>query len=191
MTFELYSKPIVPANPAGLTTDELRRYLNVGRNNVGVIAPRFGIEKLHGIYPEVVVWRQLFGLTPDNDVALAALREPLANVQWVSSATGVPTSTIRDHLRSKRWQYDFGVQLGDVSEILNPRLRRWIPALIRSRRLASPAPSFKRIAPLHVHRADGTEQAIPPVETVETEPAKDLFSSLFDDADHASRQRRK
>lgn len=148
MPFELYRKPIVPASPAGLSTHELKLYLGVGRNNVSKIAHHFGIEKLHGIYPERVVWRQIFGVSPDDDVATDALREPLADINWVASATGVPISTMRGHLRSGHWQYDSGVQLGDETKSCSPRLRRWIPALIRNRRLGCPPPLFNPIASL-------------------------------------------
>jgi hypothetical protein len=190
MTFELYRKPIIPANPAGLSTDELRRYLNVGRNNVSAVAHRFGIEKLHGIYPEVIVWRQLFGLSADDDIATSALREPLADINWVSRATGVPQSTVRDHLRSKQWQYDGGVQLGEVSETQKPRLRRWIPALIRSRRLASPAPAFSRITPIPVNAGNEKKQTVFLTGTDETQPDEDLFAALLEPSEPTARQRR-
>lgn len=191
MSFELYRKPIIPASPAGLSTDELRRYLGVGRNNVSAIAQRFGIENLHGIYPESVVWRQLFGLTPDDDAARAALREPLADINWVSCATGVARSTIRDHLRSGTWQYDRGVQLGDDGKTQVPRLRRWIPALIRSRRFASPVPDFSSIPPLPVTPGGDIRPGVLRVETTGAQPSEDVFATLLATPEPTSRQRRK
>lgn len=194
MPFELFHEPIVPASAAGLTTEELRRYLGVGRNNVIPIARRFGIEKLHGIYPESIVWRQLFGLRPDDEAALAALREPLADINWVSKATGVPQSTIRDHLRSEHWRYDAGVQLGDVSKMPSPRLRRWIPALIRTRSCGSPLPAFESIPWIPV--TPETANAHPPSPDTHLDcPApgtgdrtsKDVFSALFSSVATASR----
>lgn len=191
MPFELYRKPVVPASPAGLSTDELRLYLGVGRNNVSKIAHRFGIEKMHGIYPESVVWRQIFGVSPGDDAAADALREPLADINWVASATGVPTSTMRGHLQSGQWKYDRGVQLGHKSKLRTPRLRRWIPALIRSRRLGCPSPLFKPIAPLPVASVSDAKQTDLLSETVETEPAEDVLSLLFEQEEPTARQRRK
>lgn len=196
MQFSLFRAPIVPANAAGLSTEELRRYLGVGRNMVTSVARRFGIEKLHGIYSERVVWRQLFGLAPDTDAAEAALREPLADINWVSNATGVPQSTIRDHLASGAWKYDRGTQLGAEDATHPPRLRRWIPALIRSRVCGSPLPQFSCIAPLAVS-ADSTEMnfprpatsSAPQAEQPEDGPHDDLFLALLADAQTASRQR--
>ena len=205
MPFELFHEPIVPASAAGLTTEELRRYLGVGRNNVAPIARRFGIEKLHGIYPERIVWRQLFGLRPDDEAALAALREPLADINWVSKATGVPQSTIRDHLRSDHWRYDAGVQLGDVSELSSPRLRRWISALIRNRSCGSSLPAFESIprvpfTPRNIdaHRpSPDTQPPSPdthidcPADRTGDQTSEDVFSALFSSVETASRQRRK
>lgn len=115
MPFELYREPLIPASDAGYTTDELRRYLGVGRNTVTPILRRFGIRKLHGIIPEIVLWRQIFGLAPEGDAALQALREPLADITWVSRVTRVPMSTPRGHLRTGCWDYDPGIQLGDAT----------------------------------------------------------------------------
>ncbi|AFO92746.1 hypothetical protein D1822_15225 [Phaeobacter inhibens] len=190
MPFELYRKPIVPASPAGLSTHELKLYLGVGRNNVSKIAHHFGIEKLHGIYPERVVWRQIFGVSPDDDVATDALREPLADINWVASATGVPISTMRGHLRSGHWQYDSGVQLGDETKSCSPRLRRWIPALIRNRRLGCPPPLFNPIASLPVTSVSDAKQTDLLSETVEAEPAEDVFSLIFEQEELTARQRR-
>ena len=194
MRFELFHAPIVPASTAGLTTQELRRYLGVGKNNVALIARRFGIENLHGIYPECIVWRQLFGLAPDDEAAQAALREPLADINWLSTATGVPQSTIRDHLRARRWSYDRGVQLGDRNGTQARRLRRWIPALIRHRTCGSPLPSFTRIAPhplnwgsADTHSPSWTTHPPFPAEGTGEEPSEDVFSALFSDAATAPR----
>lgn len=148
MSFDLFHDPIIPAKPAGLTTGEMQRFLGVGRNNVTAIARRFRIEKLHGLYPEPIIWRQLFGIAPEDEDARALLREPLVDSCWVSQATGVPRSTLRGCLRSGRWQYDDGVQLGDDDPEKPPRLRRWIPALIRTAVLGSPAPAFASVAPI-------------------------------------------
>lgn len=186
MHFKLFHEPIVPASAAGLTTEELRRYLGVGRNNVAPIARRFGIEMLHGIYPECIVWRQLFGLVPDDEAAQAALREPLADINWVSTATGVPQSTIRDHLRAGHWKYDRGVQLGDQSGTQARRLRRWLPALIRHRTCGSPLPAFNRIAP-HPAYSDNADTHSSPSKTHHTLPPEDVFSALLSDAAIAPR----
>lgn len=187
MSFKLFREPIIPASPAGLSTDELRRYLGVGRNNVTPIARRFGIEKLHGIYPEIVVWRQLFGLTPDDDAAQAVLREPLVDINWVSQATGVPQSTIRDHLRSGRWKYDRGVQLGDEKTPPSPRLRRWIPAQIRNRRCGSPRPAFTSVAPLPVIPGSADTRPATPTGRTDDRPSEDVFTALFADPATVSR----
>ncbi|SDY85934.1 hypothetical protein [Citreimonas salinaria] len=187
MPFELFRAPIIPASPAGLSTDELRRYLGVGRNNVAAIARRFGLENLHGIYPESVVWRQLFGLGPGDDAALAALREPLADIAWVSRATGVPQSTIRGHLRSGHWRYDGGVQLGDTHNDAFPRLRRWIPTVIRSRRCGSPLPIFASIPPLPANPVGDEARAELARTTTDEQPPDDVFAALLADPAPASR----
>jgi len=187
MRFELFREPIIPASAAGFTTEELRLYLGVGRNNVAPIARRFGIEKLHGIYPESVIWRQLFGLGPGDDIARAALREPLADIGWLSKATGVPQSTIRDHLRSGRWKYDRGVQLGDEKTTPSPRLRRWIPALIRNRRCGSPRPAFTSVAPLPVIPGSADTRPATPTGRTDGRPSEDVFTALLADPAAASR----
>ncbi|WP_417480592.1 hypothetical protein [Maricaulis maris] len=179
MPFELFREPLIPASDVGYTTDELRRYLGVGRNNVTPVLSRFGILKLHGVVPETVLWHQLFGLAPADDAALQALREPLANTTWVSQVTRVPMSTLRDHLRTGRWAYDPGVQLGDTTGGGPPRLRRWIPALIRSRRLGVQPPNFTHVPP----RAQLPDDGSSPLATGrdgEAMPAfEDAFSALF------------
>ncbi|MBL3702121.1 hypothetical protein GI582_05345 [Sulfitobacter sp. BDSS02] len=187
MRFELFQEPIVPASAAGFTTEELRRYLGVGKNSVALIAQRVGIENLHGIYPECIVWRQLFGLGAADEIALAALREPLADINWVSKATGVPQSTIRDHFRSGRWQYDRGVQLGDEDGAKPPRLRRWLPALIRNRTLGSPLPAFTRVASLTVTPGDPGEGPAFPPENADDPSSADVFTALFPDPTAISR----
>ncbi len=187
MSFKLFREPIIPASPAGLSSDELRRYLGVGRNNVTPIARRFGIAMLHGIYPESVVWRQMFGLEPSDDAARAALREPLADINWTSQATGVPPSTLRAHLRSGTWKYDGGFQLGDDQTKPAPRLRRWIPAFVRSRALGFPPPAFTSISPLRLTLGGDVTQAIPPLETADVQPSEDVFSALFSASEHAAR----
>lgn len=187
MSFELFRAPITPASPAGLTTEELKLYLGVGRNNVASIARRFGIEKLHGIYPERVVWRQLFGVGPEDEAAQAALREPLVDINWVSRATGVPPSTIRDHLRSKQWKHDFGVQLGDQRAKASPRLRRWVPALIRNRVRGAPPPTFADVAPLPVTPDGASAHPAFSAENSDHRPSEDLFAALFSEPAAASR----
>lgn len=176
MPFELFREPIVPCNPAGLTTTELRQYLNVGRDALSPILRRFGITMFHGIVPEVVLWRQLFGLEPSDQAATDALREPLADVRWVSQATGVPMSTLRHHLRNGRWQFDPGIQLGDETGSSTPRLRRWIPSLIRNQRLGSAPLNFCSVAPLAPPSTDtGIATAAAPAEA-DKQPLEDLFS---------------
>lgn len=179
MPFELYREPLIPASDAGYTTDELRRYLGVGRNTVTPILHRFGIRKLHGIIPEIVLWRQIFGLAPEGDAALQALREPLADITWVSRVTRVPMSTLRGHLRTGCWDYDPGIQLGDATCGSPPRLRRWIPALIRSHRLGMQPPHFAHVPP----RAQLPDDGSTPLGTDrdgEGKPAfEDAFSALF------------
>ncbi len=194
MQFELFREPIIPASPAGFTTEELRRYLGVGRNNVTPIMRRFGIEKLHGIYPESVVWRQLFGLGADDAAAQAALREPLGDINWVSQATSVPKSTIRDHLRSGHWKYDRGIQLGNEATIPSPRLRRWIPALIRNRICGSPLPAFTSIPALPVAPGSANGHSSSPVTSPEPrlvdtgdQPSEDVFAALFAEPGPTSR----
>ena len=181
MPFELFQPALVPHSSAGLTTEELRRYLGVGRNTITPVAQRFGIEKLHGVYPEYVVWRQLFGVVADNDAAQAALREPLADLNWLSNATGVPSSTIRDHLRRGNWQYDNGIQLGDETMPSPPRLRRWLPALIRSDLCGIPLPQFTRIQPRPVPL--NSPDPRPPVaqESCTEQPSDDVFAALLSD----------
>lgn len=177
MPFELFREAIIPCNPAGLTTTELRQYLNVGRDALSPILLRFGITKLHGIVPEVVLWRQLFGLEPSDQATKDALREPLADVRWVSQATGVPMSTLRHHLRNGRWQYDPGIQLGEETGSTAPRLRRWIPSLIRNQRLGSAPPDFRAVGPLAPPSTDtGIAKASTRAEA--DTPLEDLFSLL-------------
>ncbi|MGJ8546661.1 MAG: hypothetical protein ACSHWZ_14540 [Sulfitobacter sp.] len=176
MPFELFRKPIIPCNLAGLTTTELRQYLNVGRDALSPILLRFGITKLHGIVPEVVLWRQLFGLEPSDQAARDALREPLADVRWVSQATGVPMSTLRHHLRNERWQYDPGIQLGEETGSTAPRLRRWIPSLIRNQRLGSATPNFCVVAPLAPPSVGTGIDTASAREEADKQPLEDLFS---------------
>ncbi|WP_146681611.1 hypothetical protein [Thioclava sp. F28-4] len=175
MSFELFRDPITPAKPAGFNTQELRLYLGVGRNSVTDITQRFGIDKIHGLYPECNIWRQLFGIAPSDEVAKAQLREPLADIAWVSRMTGVPLSTLRNSLRNRQWRYDYGVQLGQDDGEAYPRLRRWIPALIRAQAIGSPAPSF-------TFTSTGPESPFPdpmqPRKEAET-PETSVFSALF------------
>lgn len=194
MSFKLFHEPIIPTCPAGFTTEELRRYLGVGRNNITPIVRRFGIQKLHGIYPERVVWRQLFGLGAEDAVAQEALREPLVDINWVSRATGVPQSTIRGHIRSERWNYDYGIQLGDKTTIPSPRLRRWIPALIRNQVCGSPLPVFVRIPARPSFPNNSNAHSSSSVEAQEfrpeypcNQPSKDVFAALFASPEPASR----
>ena len=175
MTFELYRAKVVPAKAAGLSTEELRLYLGVGRNNVRDIAGRFGLEKMHDIYPEHILWRQLFGVLPADDLASNLLRESLADIHWVRCITGVPNSTIRDNLRTGRWQYDRGVQLGKANSEHAPRMRRWLPALIRTRVLDTPTPNFEIVEPVPVS-APGSNPRCEPASPAD---ADDVFATLF------------
>ncbi|MBB05140.1 MAG: hypothetical protein CML03_06425 [Pseudooceanicola sp.] len=175
MTFELYRPEIIPAKDAGLSTKELKLYLGVGRNSVAEIARRFGVEKMHGIYPEKVLWRQLFGVLPADDSTRSLLRESLVDINWVRKVTGVTNSTIRDNLRTGRWQYDRGVQLGDADAEQAPRMRRWLPALIRTRVLGSPVPSFEIVEPVPVP-APGSNPRCEPASPAD---AGDVFETLF------------
>lgn len=183
MSFDLFHDPIIPANPAGLTSGEMQRYLGVGKNNVSAVARRFGIGKLHGLYPEPIIWRQLFGIAPEDEDARAFLREPLADCLWVSQATGVPRSTLRGCLRSGDWQYDDGVQLGKDDPEKPPRLRRWIPALIRTVVLGSPAPAFATVTPNPKRSSpdQDREQSLcsEPAENTVAEVESSVFSALF------------
>lgn len=171
----LYRSLIIPANNAGLTTEELRRYLGVGRNSVVDVAKRLGVEKTHGIYSESVLWRQLFGVLPADDPARSLLRESLADINWVRKVTGVPNSTIRDNLRTGRWQYDRGVQLGDADAEQAPRMRRWLPALIRSRVLGTPTPNFEIVESVPVSAPPSN----PRCEPASPADADDVFATLF------------
>lgn len=191
MSFELFKEPLITASDAGYTTDEVRRYLGVGRNNITPILRRFGIQKQHGIVPEAVLWRQIFGLIPENDAALLALREPLADIGWVSRATGVPMSSLRDRLRSGRWAYDAGIQLGDTTGGGPPRLRRWIPALIRSHRLGVQPPDFNHVPPLPHRPEDGCSHSASSRDGQSGPAFESAFSVLFGTDAPISRQRRK
>jgi len=178
MSFEMVRQPIIPAKPAGLSTEELRRYLGVGRNAVSGIAQRFGIEKVHGLYPEPVVWRQLFGFAPDDDAARALLREPLTDINWVAWLTGHPHSTISAALREDRWRYDCGVQLGEAAGTMHPRSRRWLPCLLRAQITGAATASFRLVEPFSTTNL--TDQPSAPSIAEATEPG--VFSVLFEAA---------
>lgn len=175
MPFECYRDPIIPVSPAGLTRAELQRYLNVGRNNVTPITQRFGIECVHGLYPEAVIWRQLFGVEPTDDTARDHLREQLADINWVAWMTGVPCSTVRNAVSNASWHYDIGVQLGADSASAAPRLRRWLPTLIRCRALGVRPPPLIPVTPI----ADRARHA--PATTVDLlqDSSDSIFAALF------------
>lgn len=132
MAFKLYLDPVIPESPLGLCRCELQTYLGVGRNEVTPIARRFQLEKVRGHYPDLAIWRQLFGLAPVCAVGTALLRERLVPIGWVSAITKIPQSTIRSHIHSGSWEFPAGVQLGDPGKSAPARLRRWRPDEIRS-----------------------------------------------------------
>lgn len=179
MPFKLFNEPIVPVNPAGLTTGELQHYLNVGRNTVSPVLLRLGISRVHGIVPEAILWRQLFGIVPEDEEAQMALREPLVDINWVSQATGTPMSTLRDHLRTDRLQYNPGVQLGERTRTAPPRLRRWMPCIIRSQMLASQLPNFAKTPPFPLPVSEDFPTMATAAEEAAEQHSRDVFSLLW------------
>lgn len=175
MPFENYRDPIIPVSPAGLTRAELQRYLNVGRNNVTPITLRFGIECIHGLYPEAVIWRQLFGVEPADDAARDHLREQLADINWVAWMTGVPCSTVRNAVSNASWHYDIGVQLGADRASAAPRLRRWLPTLIRCRALGDMPPSLIPVTPIGERDSLGAATSDDPLQ----EGSDNIFAALL------------
>lgn len=147
MRYDYIREPIRPASQAGFTTDELRRYLGVGRNEVSRIAARFGLTKLAGHYPERAVWRQILGVEPRDEIEANLFRQPLVDINWVSWVIDGKPSTVRNQIAAGTFAYPNGVQLGNCSSTSPPRTRRWIPEEIR--RLASGRgdPGFCRVEP--------------------------------------------
>ncbi|MCB1359167.1 MAG: hypothetical protein KDK53_22590 [Maritimibacter sp.] len=147
MCYEYIREPIRPASHAGFSTDELRRYLGVGRNEVSGIATRFGLTRLAGHYPERAVWRQVLGVEPRDEIEADLLRQPLEDIKWVSWVIDRKPSTVRGQIAAGTFSYPSGVQLGDTSTTSRPRTRRWIPEEIRRLAAGRRDPEFRRVEP--------------------------------------------
>lgn len=155
MKLQLRLTPIVPKSPLGLSREELRSWLSVGKNEIKPIASRFNLTRLCGCFPEEDVWAKILGVQPADEPARTALREPLGDTAWISWVTRTPASTLRAKIAANSFDLDPGVQLGDTKGTSEPRLRRWNRQLILSQLHHLPAPSVTVVMPI----ADDQDEA--------------------------------
>lgn len=149
MLYRYPPKPILAKTPGLFSREEFTDYLNVGKNESLRIARRFSIPEIEGHFAERTVWRQLFGIEPDDAAATDLLRLQLQDINWMSRETGRATSTIRNRIKSGEFEYSAGVQLGDTSrETSQPRLRRWMPWQVPVAKGLTEAPTLRLVAPV-------------------------------------------
>lgn len=178
---------ITPRNGDLLTREELRAYLDVGRNRIPAIVSRFDLQPIENLFPFRSVWRQILGLEPCDPEQEALLREPLRPLGWVADQAGRGHSTVRAKVRNGRFEYPAPVvDLGDSDKV--SRSKRWLAPQIRAAMRGEGIPSFRIIAPI-LHSRSGYSLSEIGLKSENQASIHNVFSKILHSNDRNSPKR--
>ncbi|WP_372921561.1 hypothetical protein [Roseovarius sp.] len=132
--------------PGVMSTAELAKWAQVGKNTVPRLVARFGLREITQFsknhrFPVHDVLRKVLGVTPETPEDLERLLTPLQKVSWVSQTTGMSVSAISASVCEKRGPLPYPVQLSVTGQDQAPaRGRRWVPAQVEAHLRGDPIP---------------------------------------------------